>query len=160
MSSLRQIARDTAGEITPVMYARVIMNLTDKHMAANHIAEPERTYDLKKEGRGKPASHRAQTYFDIYKKVLPQAFTALDKESENQWMELAITADGIVAYAVATNSLNRHNLEADIHRHLLPLFFKHCKAAGAGIDHAKDMVELIIQMTCAGPDETQNVSPT
>ncbi|WP_157938259.1 hypothetical protein, partial [Acinetobacter junii] len=40
--------------------------------------------------------------------------------------------------------------EADIRKKLLPMMFKECKAIGSGMDHAKKIVEMIVQITRVG----------
>jgi len=61
-----------------------------------------------------------------------------------------VTVDELVTKAVAENSINPQNIEADIRKKLLPLIFNECKAVGAGMDQAKSIVELIVQITRVG----------
>jgi type I restriction enzyme R subunit len=51
---------------------------------------------------------------------------------------------------VTENSINPRNIEADIRKKLLPLMFTECKAVGGGMDQAKKMVEIIVQITRVG----------
>lgn len=96
------------------------------------------------------ANHHAQAYFGIFKKTLPQVFAFIDKEAEDKWIKLAFAIDEIIERSVAENSINPHNIEADIRKNLLPLLFKECKAIGGGMDQAKVMVEWMVQITRVG----------
>jgi len=51
---------------------------------------------------------------------------------------------------VAENSINPQNIEADIRKKLLPRMFQECKAIGGGMDQAKKIVEMIVQITRVG----------
>lgn len=97
------------------------------------------------------SGHRhAQAYFGLFKKILPEAFAVADEQVQDHWVALALTIDQSVETAVAENSINPQNIEADIRKKLLPLIFRECKAIGAGINQAKTIVEHIVQMTRVG----------
>jgi len=51
---------------------------------------------------------------------------------------------------VAEHSINPQNIEAEIRKKLLPMMFKSCKDVGAGMDQAKAIVDLIVQITRIG----------
>lgn len=90
------------------------------------------------------ANRNAQVYFDIFKKVLPENFfTAIT--TQEKWISMALEADRLVENAIVDNSINFHNIESDIRQKLLPLIFMECKAIGAGINHTKKIVDLIVQ---------------
>lgn len=92
----------------------------------------------------------AQAYFGLFKKSLPEAFAGLDDEAQAHWVSLAFRVDKDVEDSVAENSINPQNIEADIRKKLLPLMFKECKAVGAGMDQAKAIVEMVVQITRVG----------
>ncbi|SEF99756.1 hypothetical protein [Oceanospirillum linum] len=95
-------------------------------------------------------NRHAQAYFGVFKKVLPEVFTISDQQVQDKWVALAFEIDGHVAQSVAENSINPGNIEADIRKKLLPLMFKETKAVGAGMDQAKKLVEMIVQITRVG----------
>ena len=95
-------------------------------------------------------NRHAQAYFGVFKKVLPEALAVMDEQVQNRWVELAFEVDRQVETAVAENSINPQNIEADIRTKLLPMLFKYCKDVGAGLDKVKKMVELIVQITRVG----------
>lgn len=95
--------------------------------------------------------HRhAQAYFGVFKKVLPEVFASSDPQVQDKWIKLAFSVEESVEKAVAENSINPQNIEADIRKQLLPLMFKECKAVGAGMDQAKAIVEWVVQITRVG----------
>lgn len=95
-------------------------------------------------------NRHAQAYFGVFKKVMPATFSEANDVDENKWVELTFTVDELVTKSVAENSINPQNIEADIRKKLLPLIFNECKAVGAGMDQAKSIVELIVQITRVG----------
>ena len=95
-------------------------------------------------------NRHAQAYFGVFKKVLPEALAVMDEQVQNRWVELAFEVDRQVETAVAEDSINPQNIEADIRTKLLPMLFKYCKDVGAGLDKVKKMVELIVQITRVG----------
>ena len=92
----------------------------------------------------------AQSYFGVLKKNLPEVFSVIDEENINMWVKIAFQIDETVNTAVAEHSINPQNIEAEIRKELLPSIFKNCKLAGAGMDQAKAIVEMIVQITRVG----------
>ncbi|NOQ51587.1 MAG: HsdR family type I site-specific deoxyribonuclease [Desulfuromonadaceae bacterium] len=95
-------------------------------------------------------NRHAQAYYGVFKKMLPAGFQSLQEEQQQKWVDIAFTVDDLVNIAVAENSINPQNIEADIRKKLLPLIFKKCKVVGAGMDQAKGIVELVVQITRIG----------
>lgn len=95
-------------------------------------------------------NHHAQAYFGVFKKQLPEVFAVTDEQVVDKWVKLAFAIDQIVDQAVAENSINPQNIEADIRKQLLPMLFKECKAIGAGMEQAKKIVETVVQITRVG----------
>ncbi|EIU6808341.1 TPA: HsdR family type I site-specific deoxyribonuclease [Vibrio parahaemolyticus] len=95
-------------------------------------------------------NRHAQAYFGVFKKVLPEALAVLDQQVQNKWVKVAFEIDQEVETSVAENSINSQNIEADIRKKLLPRMFKECKAIGGGMDQAKKIVEMIVQITRVG----------
>ncbi|MFL1489186.1 type I restriction endonuclease subunit R [Acinetobacter baumannii] len=92
----------------------------------------------------------AQAYYGVFKKILPEAFSITDQQNQDKWIQLAFEVDHSVTNSVAENSINPQNIEADIRKKLLPMMFKECKTLGSGMDHAKKIVEMIVQITRVG----------
>lgn len=95
-------------------------------------------------------NRHAQALFGIFKLVLPEAVEQSQEGELQSWIDLAFQVDTLVTAAVAENSINPQNIEASIRKGLLPLLFKTCKEAGAGMDQAKAMVEHVVQITRKG----------
>ena len=95
-------------------------------------------------------NRHAQAYFGVFKKLLPEVFVVSDEQIQNKWVGLAFEVDKSVETSVAENSINPQNIEADIRKKLLPRMFKECKAVGGGMDQAKKIVEMIVQITRVG----------
>ena len=95
-------------------------------------------------------NRHAQAYFGVFKKVLPEALAVLDQQVQDKWINLAFEIDQAVENSVAENSINPQNIEADIRKKLLPRMFQECKAIGGGMDQAKKIVEMIVQITRVG----------
>ena len=95
-------------------------------------------------------NRHAQAYFGVFKKVLPEALAALDQQVQDKWVKVAFEIDQAVETSVAENSINPQNIEADIRKKLLPRMFHECKAIGGGMDQAKKIVEMIVQITRVG----------
>ncbi|MCG6362919.1 type I restriction endonuclease subunit R [Vibrio fluvialis] len=95
-------------------------------------------------------NRHAQAYFGVFKKVLPEALAVLDQQVQDKWVKVAFEIDQEVETSVAENSINPQNIEADIRKKLLPHMFKECKAIGGGMDQAKKIVEMIVQITRVG----------
>jgi len=99
-------------------------------------------------------NRHAQAYFGVFKKVLPEALAVLDQQIQDKWVNVAFEIDQVVETSVAENSINPQNIEADIRKKLLPRMFQECKAIGGGMDQAKKIVEMIIQITRVGLNGT------
>ncbi|HFG2077007.1 type I restriction endonuclease subunit R [Vibrio cholerae] len=95
-------------------------------------------------------NRHAQAYFGVFKKVLPEALAVLDNQVQDKWVKVAFEIDQAVESSVAENSINPQNIEADIRKKLLPRMFQECKAIGGGMDQAKKIVEMIVQITRVG----------
>ncbi|ELU8126048.1 type I restriction endonuclease subunit R [Vibrio cholerae] len=95
-------------------------------------------------------NRHAQAYFGVFKKVLPEALAVLDSQVQDKWIKVAFEIDQAVETSVAENSINPQNIEADIRKKLLPRMFHECKAIGGGMDQAKKIVEMIVQITRVG----------
>ncbi|WP_180048455.1 MULTISPECIES: type I restriction endonuclease subunit R [unclassified Acinetobacter] len=95
-------------------------------------------------------NRHAQAYFGVFKKVLPEAFSLTDQQVQDKWVQLAFDVDLSVINSVAENSINPQNIEADIRKKLLPRMFQECKSIGGGMDQAKKIVEMIVQITRVG----------
>ncbi len=97
------------------------------------------------------ASNRhAQAYFGVFKKILPEALGVVDQQVQDKWIKVAFEIDQAVEISVAENPINPQNIEADIRKKLLPHMFQECKAIGGGMDQAKKIVEMIVQITRVG----------
>ncbi|TVZ41155.1 type I restriction enzyme R subunit [Alteromonadaceae bacterium 2753L.S.0a.02] len=92
-------------------------------------------------------NRHAQAYFGVFKKVLPEILSLIDRTVQDKWVQLAFEIDQSVEISVAENSIHSQNVEADIRKKLLPRLFQVCKAVGGGIDEAKKIVEMIVQIT-------------
>lgn len=92
----------------------------------------------------------AQAYYGVFKKILPEAFSTTDQQNQDKWIQLAFEVDSSVMSSVAENSINPQNIEADIRKKLLPQMFRECKSIGGGMDQAKKIVEMIVQITRVG----------
>ncbi|EKP0297331.1 type I restriction endonuclease subunit R [Aeromonas veronii] len=97
------------------------------------------------------AGHRhAQAYFGVFKKVLPEVFAIADSQVQDKWIKLAFEIDTVVDASVAEHSINPQNIEAGIRKQLLPRMFQECKAIGSGMEQAKKIVEMVVQITRVG----------
>jgi len=97
-------------------------------------------------------NRHAQAYFGVFKKILPDVFDANDAQVQDKWIKLAFAVDSGVMLAVEENSINPQNIEADIRKKLLPRMFQECKNIGGGMNQAKKIVEMIVQITRIGLD--------
>ena len=95
-------------------------------------------------------NRHAQAYYGVFKLEIPLSFATLDEEIQNRWIALAFEVDKLIDISVAEHSLNQQNTEADIRKKLLPIIFKECKDIGFGMDHAKKIIEQIIQIVRVG----------
>ncbi|MFM5155015.1 type I restriction endonuclease subunit R [Aeromonas veronii] len=97
------------------------------------------------------AGHRhAQAYFGVFKKVLPEVFAITDSQVQDKWIKLAFEIDMVVDASVAEHSINPQNIEAGIRKQLLPRMFQECKNIGSGMEQAKKIVEMVVQITRVG----------
>ncbi|HAT2492435.1 TPA: type I restriction endonuclease subunit R [Aeromonas hydrophila] len=97
------------------------------------------------------AGHRhAQAYFGVFKKVLPEVFAITDSQVQDKWIKLAFEIDTVVDASVAEHSINPQNIEAGIRKQLLPRMFQECKNIGSGMEQAKKIVEMVVQITRVG----------
>lgn len=92
----------------------------------------------------------AQAYYGIFKLELPESFETLTETDQQKWIKLAFSVDELANASVAEHSLNQQNTEADIRKKVLPIIFKECKALGFGMEHAKRIIERIIQSIRVG----------
>lgn len=95
-------------------------------------------------------NRHAQAYYGVFKKLLPDVFVYETQSTQDKWVSFAFDVDKIVELSVAENSINPQHIEADIRKKLLPIIFKECKSIGKGIDQAKNVVEMIVQITRVG----------
>lgn len=95
-------------------------------------------------------NRHAQAYYGVFKKMLPEVFSTISEEDQAKWVDIAHVIDEVVTTAVAEHSINPQNIEAEIRKKLLPLIFKACKDIGAGMNQAKSIVELVVQITRVG----------
>ncbi|HHT9987284.1 TPA: type I restriction endonuclease subunit R [Legionella pneumophila] len=95
-------------------------------------------------------NHHAQAYYGVFKLQLPVSFATLTEEEQKKWIDLAFTADELINISIAEHSLNQQNTEADIRKKLLPIIFKACKELGFGMEHAKNIIEQVIQIVRVG----------
>ena len=95
-------------------------------------------------------NRHAQAYFGVFKQILPEVFVISDPQVQNKWVNLAFDVEKSVETSVAENSINPQNIEADIRKKLLPRMFQECKGIGGGMDQAKKIVEMIVQITRVG----------
>ena len=95
-----------------------------------------------------------QAYFGVFKTVLPDVISRLSQDENKEgleiWIQLAFKIDELVNQAVLENSISPQSIESEIRKALLPLIFKTCKDIGAGMDQAKAIVEMIVQITRVG----------
>ena len=95
-------------------------------------------------------NRHAQAYFGVFKKTLPEVFAVNDAQLQDKWIQLAFDVDSAVTVAVEENSINPQNIEDDIRKKLLPRMFQECKSIGGGMNQAKQIVEMIVQITRVG----------
>ncbi|AMQ26664.1 TPA: type I restriction endonuclease subunit R [Legionella pneumophila] len=95
-------------------------------------------------------NHHAQAYYGVFKLQLPVSFATLTEQEQKKWIDLAFTVDELINISIAEHSLNQQNTEADIRKKLLPIIFKACKELGFGMEHAKNIIEQIIQIVRVG----------
>lgn len=91
-------------------------------------------------------NRHAQAYYGTFRLVLGDAHFASFKNGEDKaYIDEAYAIDNTVRGAVAENSLNPQNIEAQIRQELLPRLYEL-----VGLDKAKDVIERVIQITRVG----------
>ena len=95
-------------------------------------------------------NRHAQAYYGVFKKNLPEVFNIIQDETHEKWITMSFQVDEVVNTAVAEHSINPQNIEAAIRKELLPFIFRECKSVGAGMDQAKAIVEMVVQITRVG----------
>ena len=91
----------------------------------------------------------AQAYFGVLKKNLSDAL-ANQPKLQDDWVKLAFDIDQAVTDSIHEHSINPQNIEADIRKKLLPQMFALSKSVGGGMDQAKAIVEMIMQIMRVG----------
>lgn len=91
----------------------------------------------------------AQAYFGVLKKNLSVAL-ANQPKLQDDWIKLAFDIDQAVTDSIHEHSINPQNIEADIRKKLLPQMFALSKSVGGGMDQAKAIVEMIMQIMRVG----------
>ncbi|MDC5519529.1 type I restriction endonuclease subunit R [Acinetobacter baumannii] len=138
---LRQAIEDAEKEFDHPLKQYMLFREFEEQVESRRLAEIPDVFS---------ANKHAQAYYGVFKKILPEAFSITDQQNQDKWIQLAFEVDHSVTNSVAENSINPQNIEADIRKKLLPMMFKECKAIGSGMDHAKKIVEMIVQITRVG----------
>ncbi|EHU2954000.1 type I restriction endonuclease subunit R [Acinetobacter baumannii] len=138
---LRQAIEDAEKEFNHPLKQYMLFREFEEQVESRRLAEIPDVFGNNK---------HAQAYYGVFKKILPEAFSITDQQNQDKWIQLAFDVDHSVTNSVAENSINPQNIEADIRKKLLPMMFKECKAIGSGMDHAKKIVEMIVQITRVG----------
>lgn len=138
---LRQAIEDAEKEFDHPLKQYMLFREFEEQVESRRLAEIPDVFGNNK---------HAQAYYGVFKKILPEAFSITDQQNQDKWIQLAFDVDHYVTNSVAENSINPQNIEADIRKKLLPMMFKECKAIGSGMDHAKKIVEMIVQITRVG----------
>ncbi|WP_436463301.1 type I restriction endonuclease subunit R [Acinetobacter seifertii] len=138
---LRQAIEDAEKEFDHPLKQYMLFREFEEQVESRRLAEIPDVFNGNK---------HAQAYYGVFKKILPEAFAVTDQQNQDKWTQLAFEVDSSVINSVAENSINPQNIEADIRKKLLPMMFKECKSIGSGMDHAKKIVEMIVQITRVG----------
>lgn len=138
---LRQAIEDAEKEFDHPLKQYMLFREFEEQVESRRLAEIPDVFGTNK---------HAQAYYGVFKKILPEAFAVTDQQNQDKWTQLAFEVDSSVINSVAENSINPQNIEADIRKKLLPMMFKECKSIGSGMDHAKKIVEMIVQITRVG----------
>ena len=93
---------------------------------------------------------KGKAYYKILGHQPPESYPYEQPLIQDKWVKLAFDVDQSVEASVAENSINPQNIEADIRKKLLPRMFQECKAIGGGMDQAKKIVEMVVQITRVG----------
>ncbi|WP_192455555.1 type I restriction endonuclease subunit R [Acinetobacter oleivorans] len=138
---LRQAIEDAEKEFDHPLKQYMLFREFEEQVECRRLAEIPDVFGTNK---------HAQAYYGVFKKILPEAFAVTDQQNQDKWTQLAFEVDSSVINSVAENSINPQNIEADVRKKLLPMMFKECKSIGSGMDHAKKIVEMIVQITRVG----------
>ena len=88
----------------------------------------------------------ARAYYGAFRLVLGENyFEELGAQDSQDFIDEALVIDNTVKSAVAEHSVNPQDIETTIRRILLPRLFDL-----VGLDHAKDVIERVIQITRVG----------
>jgi type I restriction enzyme R subunit len=91
-------------------------------------------------------NNHAKAYYGTFRLVLgDEFFEKLGTQDGQAYIDEASAIDKAVRTAVAEHSVNPQNIETEIRRALLPRLFNLI-----GLDHAKDVIENVIQITRVG----------
>lgn len=91
-------------------------------------------------------NQHAKAYYGIFRMVLgDEYFKKLNDAENQQFFDEALAIDEVVQNAVASQSLNPQNIEAEIRKGILPRLFKI-----VGLDNAKEVIERVVQITRIG----------
>ena len=138
---LRQVIEDAEKEFDHPLKQHMLFRVFEEQVESRRLDEIPDVFSGNK---------HAQAYYGVFKKLLPEAFSITDQQNQDKWIQLAFEVDGSVMSSVAENSINPQNIEADIRKKLLPQMFRECKSIGGGMDQAKKIVEMIVQITRVG----------
>ena len=138
---LRQVIEDAEKEFDHPLKQHMLFREFEEQVEARRLDEIPDVFSDNK---------HAQAYYGVFKKLLPEAFSITDQQNQDKWIQLAFEVDRSVMSSVAENSINPQNIEADIRKKLLPQMFRECKSIGSGMDQAKKIVEMIVQITRVG----------
>ncbi|MDQ7001919.1 MAG: type I restriction endonuclease subunit R, partial [Ghiorsea sp.] len=106
--------------------------------------EARKVESIPKELENKP---HAKAYYGAIKLVLGEdAYAVLSPEKKQDFIDLAMEMDDVVNRAIAENSINPQNIEAEIQKSLLPRLFK----ALGGLDLGKAVLTHMIQIVRHG----------
>lgn len=91
-------------------------------------------------------NHHAKAYYGTFRLVLGEEFLdKLGSQDGRAYIDEAFAIDSAVRKAIAEHSVNPQDIETEIRRALLPRLFDLI-----GLDHAKDVIERVIQITRVG----------
>ncbi len=138
---LRQVIEEAEKEFDHPLKQHMLFREFEEQVEARRLDEIPDVFSGNK---------HAQAYYGVFKKLLPEAFSITNQQNQDKWIELAFEVDRSVMSSVAENSINPQNIEADIRKKLLPQMFRECKSIGSGMDQAKKIVEMIVQITRVG----------
>ena len=138
---LRQVIEEAEKEFNHPLKQHMLFRAFEEQVESRRLDEIPDVFSGNK---------HAQAYYGVFKKLLPEAFSITDQQNQDKWIQLAFEVDSSIMSSVAENSINSQNIEADIRKKLLPQMFRECKSIGSGMDQAKKIVEMIVQITRVG----------